>query len=271
MLIDFHVHMFPDAIAARTIDKLQRVSGFIPLTDGTQAASRALLRQNGCDLGVVMPIATNAHQQRSVNDWVKSIQGDGLVCFGSVYPTAQDTLDELAYIKSIGLHGVKLHPDYQNFFVDDPAVYSVYECMQELELPLMFHAGVDPLSPNLVHSRPAAIARVARDFPQLTVIAAHMGGFSEFEEAMRCVLSAGLENLYIDVSMSMLLQPPEVIRACILRHGAERVLFATDMPWSDGRATAEMIRGMGLSQREEELIFYRNALRILGMEDVKIP
>lgn len=93
-------------------------------------------------------------------------------CFGSVHPDAEDWPEALQYIKNAGLRGIKMHPDYQDFFIDDKRLFPIYDAIAALELPVTFHAGWDPLSPDCVHASPAAIKRVAKLFPKLKIIAA---------------------------------------------------------------------------------------------------
>ena len=144
MLIDFHTHCFPDKIAERAIAKLSYVSGGMkPNTDGTLGGLLSSMDAQGVDISVVLNIATNAHQQTSVNDFAASIKSDRIVPFGSVFPDSPDVLDELDRIHEMGLVGVKLHPDYQGFSVDDPKMKPIYKKIASLGLVTVFHAGFD--------------------------------------------------------------------------------------------------------------------------------
>ncbi|MFR9254869.1 MAG: amidohydrolase family protein [Merdibacter sp.] len=73
-----------------------------------------------------------------------------------------------------GLYGVKLHPAYQNFQFGDERYYPVYQAVCDCGLPLLLHAGRDPVAPGANRAASGGIARVARAFPRLTIIAAHM-------------------------------------------------------------------------------------------------
>ena len=127
MLIDFHTHCFPDAIAAGAVDKLAFASGGLtPYTDGTVAGLKDRMQRDGVDRSVVLHIATNERQQKKVNDFAASINGGNIVSFGAVFPTAPDALEELERIQSLGMKGVKLHPDYQGFSVDDEKMKPIY-------------------------------------------------------------------------------------------------------------------------------------------------
>ena len=138
-------HCFPDKIAARAIEKLADASGGIEnYADGTVEGLKNRIAQDGVDAAVVLNIATNARQQKSVNDFAAQINDEKTIfAFGSVYPDSPDALDELDRIKELGLKGVKLHPDYQGFFVDDPKWKPLYKKISSLGLITVFHAGMD--------------------------------------------------------------------------------------------------------------------------------
>ena len=145
MLIDFHTHCFPDKIAKAAIEKLSFVSGgLIPYTDGTVLGLKGSMENSKTDISVVLNIATNATQQKKVNDFAATInKEEGIIAFGSVFPDAPDALFELERIKALGLKGVKLHPDYQRFFVDDEKMKPIYKKISSLGLITVFHAGFD--------------------------------------------------------------------------------------------------------------------------------
>ena len=114
MLIDFHTHAFPEKIATKAIGKLADAAGLFPHTDGTVPALRALMKRDGVDLAVLLPIATNPAGQRQVNDFALSCAGDGILPFGTVHPDAPDALEELERLHGLGVKGVKFHPEYQS-------------------------------------------------------------------------------------------------------------------------------------------------------------
>lgn len=264
MIIDFHMHVFPDGLASRALGQLSQTAKLTPCTDGTVDGVLAKMSEWGVDAGVFLHIATNPKKQAKVNDFAAEAQNRhaSLYSFGSVHPDAPDAVDELVRIKALDLKGVKLHPDYQGFFADEERMDPIYDACSELGLPVVFHAGYDPFSPAVVHAPPAAVARVVRRFPRLTVVAAHMGGFACYEETLAEL--CGLE-LYFDTSMSAPACPLELYRALIKKKGAERILFASDNPWSSPPAEAAWLERVGLSSEELDLIYHKNAERLLGL------
>ena len=263
MLIDAHVHMFSEKIAQKALNNLSEICKSPYFADGTLRGTKEKLREWGVDAAMAMNIATKPTQQPIVNNWAASIHDPMFYCFGSVHPDAPDVLDELQRIKSLGMHGVKLHPDYQGFLIDDPQRVPIYDAVSSLGLPVTFHTGWDPLSPDLIHAAPQAVAKVVKLFPRMTVIAAHMGGMARYREAEEYV--AGLP-LYIDTSMSSRLCSPEQFERLVSRHGSEHVLFGSDCPWSRSCDEFDFIERTHLTDREKENIYCKNARRLLGLE-----
>lgn len=263
MIIDTHIHFFMDAIAQKAAAKLKATAQIPCYTDFTEADTRRKLKEWGIDFGLLLPIATKPGQQRKINDWAALLQGGSILCFGTVHPAAQDALTELEYIKALGLRGVKMHPDYQNFFFDDESAFPLYEKMAELGLPLALHAGFDPVSPEVAHATPAMIRDVKRVVPGLRIMAAHMGGHAMYDDVEKYIVG---ENVYIDISMTPGSCPQEQFERIIKNHGAEKVLFASDCPWTEPRQELVMLEKVELTGVEMERILYRNAAELLNVD-----
>ncbi|MGI5905614.1 MAG: amidohydrolase family protein [Candidatus Pararuminococcus gallinarum] len=263
MQIDFHTHCFPDKIAERAVGKLYSICGITPQTNGTYDDTCRAMKEWGTDIAVLFNIATNAHQQTSVNNFAASHNNGPTRAFGSVHPEAENALEELERIKELGLRGIKLHPDYQEFFVEEERIFPIYQKCQDLGLMVAFHAGWDPLSPEVVHTTPKGMVTVLDHFPNLTVILAHMGGFNMWEDVEKYMI--GRNNVYLDTSLAMGNMPKEQFVRMVRNHGVKRILFGTDCPWSDGAAAVEYVKASGLTEDEQALIFYKNGCELLGI------
>ncbi len=267
MIIDTHVHIFNDDLAKRASAKLQATAKIPCYTDFTEHDTRQKLREWGVDLGVVLPIATKPSQQRTINDWALTLQHGNLICFGTVHPDAKDAIDELQRIRNMGLYGVKLHPDYQNFYVDDPKLFPIYEALCSLGLPVVFHAGFDPVSPQVTHAAPQGIAHVLKEFPGLKVIAAHMGGILRYDDVEQYLVG---KNVFFDISMSPVYCSLPQFERILKKHGADKILYASDCPWSLFSDEMALLEHCRLTAREMDLILYRNAARILGLSQFSV-
>ena len=264
MVIDFHTHCFPDTIAEKAMGTLaQNAGNAIPVFDGTVGGLTAYLEQHHIDKAVVLHIATNQKQQKNVNNFAASINNSGrLISFGSVHPFAPDVLDELERIQSLGMKGIKFHPDYQDFFVDDPAVFPVYQKAARLGLVTVFHSGVDLEFFEPVHCSPERLRRALPQFDGAPVVAAHWGGYMSLYETEKHLVG---QPVFFDTSFAYGRVPQQHAKRILARHGADKILFGSDMPWSATHDELRMIESLGLSQSEFEAVTYKNAERLLGM------
>lgn len=262
MYIDFHTHAFDDKIAAKAIANLSVTSGFVPYTNGTVSDLKRILKEDGVDRAVLLPIATKPTQQTVINNISAKLNCYEFICFGSVHPDAEDALDELERIKSLGLKGIKLHPDYQNFVVEDEKLFPIYKKCEELGLIVVFHAGFDPLSPDFIHCRPRESATVAKKFKNLKFVFAHLGGMNLFDDVYEYL--AGIENVWLDTAFLHGRIDDELLTAIIKKHSAKRVLLASDLPWQRTRDAIEQIDRLELTVDEKEWIFHKSAQSLLG-------
>jgi len=262
MIIDFHTHTFPDDLAQRAIATLSQRAGIPALTDGTNDGLRASMRRAGVDYALIAPIATRPSQVRSINAWAADVTASTpeLICLGTLHPALDNWREEIAHLCADGIPGVKMHHDYQECFVDDPIMLPQYRALAEAGLILLVHAGVDIGLPPPVHCTPDRLARVLDSVPNLTIIAAHMGGYLQWEAVEEHLVG---RNLYFDTSYSLTDLGAERMMALIRAHGASRVLFATDSPWTDQQAEVAGIRALPLSEDERQAILGGNAERLL--------
>lgn len=262
MYIDFHTHAFDDKIAQRAIDNLVATSGFKPYTNGTVSDLKRQLKEDDIDRAVLLPIATKPTQQTVINDMSARLNSYEFICFGSVHPDASDAVTELERIKSLGLKGIKLHPDYQNFVVEDERMFPIYKKCEELGLIIVFHAGFDPLSPDFIHCKPREAAIVAKKFPDLKFVFAHLGGMNLFDEVYEHL--AGLKNVWLDTAFLSGRIDDKLLTSIIKKHTAQRILLASDLPWQKTSDAIKQIEGLDLSRDEKEWIFSKSAQRLLG-------
>ncbi len=265
MIIDFHTHAFSEKIVEKAMKNLSETSGIVPYTDGTVNGLLKHMDKSGVDISVILPIATKPSQQKIVNQWAKEIKSDRIYPFGSVHPDSEDLSETIDDIKNSGLYGIKLHPDYQGFFADEKRIYPIYEKCSRIGLPIIFHAGYDPLYPDQLHSTPKDFAQIHRDFPDLTMILAHLGGMYRWEQVERYI--AGTEGkVYLDLGFTAGEIGNNILLRIIKKHGADRILMASDCPWDDPAHEIEMIKKLDISESEKNKILFENAAKILGID-----
>ncbi len=260
MIIDFHTHCFPDKLASKAIPKLSYDAGGLhAFTDGTAAGLKASMEREHVGISVVMHIATNPHQQKAVNDFAVSLNSDCLISFGSVHPDAEDVFDELERICALGLKGVKFHPEYQNFHVNDPKMKPIYKKISQLGLITLFHAGFDYGFMPPYHCMPDAMANALFWFDS-PVIAAHWGGCNCGLEVLKHL--CGLP-IYFDTSFGYGNMPKGIAQEIISHHGVDKLLFGSDSPWHSPGQERLLLDSLELSEQERKKIEFENAAKLL--------
>ena len=256
MIIDSHVHLYPDAIAGRASGGIAAFYSMPTRYDGSARALLGACGHAGVEKCVLCSVATTPAQVGPINKFLageKQRLGFAALCALHPQMTEAQLADTLAFALANGLAGAKLHPDFQRFRADDPQVFFLYEALAEHKLPLLLHAG----DSRFDFSSPARIANAAGAFPDLTIVAAHLGGWSQWEDGAR--LLPARENVLVDTSSSLYSLPPVRAREIIRAFGAQRVLFGTDFPMWDAAGELRRLRVLELEEEEMEMILWRNA------------
>ena len=256
---DIHAHVFPDKIAAKVVTTLESFYNFP--WEGTGTVGDLLANMDKAAVGrtVIFSCATKPEQVTAANSFLSEIQQqhpERFCAFGTIHPDCPDIDGVLKDIKERGLRGIKLHPDFQQIYIDEPAMIRIYEKL-DATLPLMIHMG----DPRTDFSSPHRLAKVLERFPELVVIAAHFGAYREWDQAWKHLVG---KNVYFDTSSSLAQLPAEEAVKLIRAHGVEKILFASDYPASNLENAIKDILQLGLTPQENEQIFHLNAERILG-------
>ncbi len=268
LVVDFHTHIFPNHIAAKTIQHLEQVGKIKAATDGSLSGLLQSMSEAGIDLSVVLPVVTKPSQFVSVNDYAAKINGmDGIISFGGIHPDTSDYIRELDVIKKLGLPGIKLHPDYQNTFIDDEKYVKIIRYALKLGLIITIHAGIDIGLPETVHCTPERVKLLLRqvegqNLGSPKIILAHAGGYGCWDQVEDLLVG---ENVLFDISYSFGHINIQQLKRIIGNHGSHRILFATDCPWGSQKETLDMFYQLQLDTRDEQQILSLNATKLLGL------
>lgn len=263
MVIDFHTHIFPDKIAARSIIHLENASGITAATDGTLQGLLDSMEKNQVDLSVILPVVTKPSQFESVNQFAAEVNEKykgRLISFGGIHPDSEDYRAELDRIKELGLPGVKLHPDYQGVMIDDPRYMNIIKYADSLGLMIVVHAGIDIGLPEPVHCPPDKARKVLDILHPDRLILAHLGGWKQWNSVYE--LLAG-EQVYFDTSFTFDYIEQDVFLKILDKHGYEKVLFATDSPWSDAKRAVAFAKSLPIEEEAVDAILCKNARNLL--------
>ncbi len=262
MKIDFHVHAFPDKVAAKAIPKLSAAGNITPTTDGTVREAKQLALKHGFDKIVLLNIAETPAQQAKANEFALSQADEQIIPFAALHPLSLDWRYQLDKASELGAKGVKLHPEYQLFDVDDSAVYPFYEEVAKRGMILLFHAGFDPAFPQSRRCYPDRASKMVDDFAGSKIVFAHMGNCLDLFETQQHLLG---KPVYFDISMAHTGIPPQEAGAFMIAHGIKKFLFGTDTPWGGYEKTLNWLNETGLSTDEIDIILGENAQKLLGL------
>ena len=271
MYIDIHTHAFHPKIAHKAVDHLNSFYSITCSGDGTIANLLERERKAGLEKCVVLCAATAPAQVIPANNYAISLQRehpDRVIAFGTVHPAYDNWENELARIKAAGIRGIKLHPDFQSFWLDDPRLLPIFEAAQK-DFVFEIHVG-DKTSPDKNPSCPYKLASILRQFPGIRVIAAHFGGYRMWSHALEVFSGSTFENLWFDTSSTTPFATPELAHKLLSTFPRERILFGTDWPLYDPVEELQRLQTLGgLSDSEMEVIM-SNASALLAPNNMPV-
>ena len=264
MIIDFHTHIFPADIGPAILKDLSTRTCIPHYNDGSLDSLLHSMNKNRINASVVSRITTSPKKVVQVNQWLLSCKQDRIIPLAAIHPEVPDLDDYVASLKASGFKGIKIHPDYQGFYVDDPKMYPVYDAARQVRLPILFHAGLDRGLPPPVHALPHNLLKIHQMFPDLVMVAAHMGGEDNYEETKQLLLG---RDIYLDTAFVLRIMKTETLRHFFSAHPIERFLFGTDNPFTDQTAELKGLLDLPiLSWKQKKKILGQNAARLLGIE-----
>lgn len=260
-IFDFHCHIYPDKIAERATMATGKFYGIkTPERKGTVSELLSQCDEAGISGALVQSVATTPAQVQSINEFIARTVAENprLIGFGTLHPESEDIEADVNHLIELGLKGVKLHPDIQAFALNDPRCMNLFEACAD-RLPFLVHAGDD----RYQYSNPAQFVPVLNAFPHTRVIAAHLGGWSVWDEATDAFCGR-YDQLMVDSSSCQFVLSPERYFDLIHRFGTDRVLFGSDYPmWSPKDELAQFLK-LPFTADEFENILYKNAKTLLN-------
>jgi hypothetical protein len=269
LIIDAHTHIFPDDIAARILANTAKMFNVPIYGTGTAADLLARMDENGITYAVIHMVSPTPASVHQTNTWLINLKQDRFIKFGTIHPRLKNLSHELDRLKDHNINGVKLQPEVQGFTVDDrAAAYHLYEALAKKQLKVMFHVGGNPVAKPDNRSTPLMILNVAKEFPELTIIAAHLGGNNMWDSVYE--LLAGAANVYLETSLSYENIVPELAQKIIRKHGLNKIFFGTDYPFAPVGKSVKIARSVSfLNTTEKEEILGENAFQFFLSSNLK--
>jgi predicted TIM-barrel fold metal-dependent hydrolase len=260
-IIDFHVHAFPDELATRAMRKLlEEAPEARAHLDGTVRELLRSMDRCGIEKCVLSCIATQPKQFEPIFDWCRQIRGERVIPFPSVHPADEAAAKRVEQIKTEGFAGVKFHPYYQDFRLDEKRMEPIYDKASELGLMVVVHTGYDIAFAYDRRADCERILKVAQRWPDLKFIATHLGAWRMWNEVREQFIG---KQVYTEISMALEELERHTARDMLMLHPADYILFGTDSPWTDQGQTLKLLQDLDLPQERMEKILYSNAARLL--------
>lgn len=267
-IIDFHTHIFPDSIAEKTIKvlksniKRERGKSVNNYTDATLSGLKKSMEENGIFMSVILPIVTNPKSTAHINEFALKINRENrnIISFAGIHPLSENISKTMEEIKNAGFFGIKLHPEFQNFYINSPEGIKILEEAEKQGLYTVIHSGADIGMPPPVHCTPEMLKDVLNYVSGKYIIAAHLGGWSMPDRVEKCLVGT---NIMFDTAFIKDYVSEDRITRIINSHGSEKIVFGSDSPWENPKDTAKFITSLNINSDAISNILYKNAARII--------
>lgn len=261
-VLDAHCHIFPEKIALRAAMAIGKFYDSKMKMDGKTETLLKAGEAAGFTHYLVQSVATTPKQVSRINHFISETvkeSGGKMTGFGAMHPESENMQADIEELISLGLKGVKLHPDIQGYKSDDYRMLKIYELCEKYSLPVLIHCG----DSRYDNSNPNRIAPILDIYENLTVIGAHFGGYSVWEQAAERL--AKYKNFYVDTSSSLFALKKEEAEKLIAIYGDDKVLFGTDYPMWNPKEELDRFLTLDLSEEQRKKILWDNGAKLLNI------
>lgn len=262
MIIDAHAHVWPDRIAELALTA-NRLPDLQARGDGTVGGLTADMVDSGVSMSCCLGIANQARHVDSVNRFVSELSVENRFGFGTVHVDLSPE-ENVASLRRHSVRAVKIHPLFQSFALDDPRLWAIFEAMGS-EFAVITHVGAGGSAETNRLSSPSMIRDIAKQFPQLRLMACHFGGYKILDDAEEMLSGA---DVILETSWppSLKTLQPDRVRRLIRDHGAERIVFGSDWPMTSPAEEIRAIEALGLTDTETKRVLGGTLASVLGIE-----
>lgn len=259
-IIDAHAHIYPSKIAEKAT---KTIGVFYDIEMQMPAGTPERLIEEGSRAGIskflVHSCATKPEQVRAINEFIKREMDNHpeFIGFMTLHQdlTEEQMVEEVNWCYKNGFKGVKLHPDFQKFYIDEEKAEKIYRAVGD-KFPILFHTGDD----RYPYSEPERLVKMAKKYPFVTFIGAHFGGYRRWDDAK---IYKGLDNVYFDTSSSLTFITVEKAKELIDLLGVDKFFFGTDFPMWEACGELERFYKIPLTDQEREMILSKNVKKVL--------
>jgi predicted TIM-barrel fold metal-dependent hydrolase len=264
-IIDSHNHIWPDKVVLKAKSSLENSLGRKLVDIPTEYNLLKNMDKAGISKSIIAGVATRPDQVKPINNWLFSISKSNkrILPFACLHPFYNEYKDEIKRIKD-NAQGIKLQPETQEFFIDDEKVFHLYEQMQNFNIPLLLHCGreLKEQREEDIRSTPDRLLKVINQFPNLTIIAAHMGGFLMWEDVVKKLNG---ENLYFDTACSIANMPIDLVNKYFNKYGFDKIIYGSDYPMTMPKEEIDFINSLNIADSDKSKILGQNIGKLLKL------
>lgn len=258
--IDFHTHVFPDHLASKAVEHLAGAADVEAKGKGTLDDLREKMDEANVKTSILAAIATRIDQVASINRWLWSNRSERFEPFAAIHPEDPDRRERIHEAAGTGFKGIKLHPNYQSFYPDEERILELCRAIADEGMILLLHSGVDwAFEENM--AAPQRLVKLMEEVPDLKLVAAHCGGFENWEDVEKYLAGA---DVWFDISFTLPFIEKDQFMRIARKHGTDRLLFGTDYPWATPGDNLKILNTFDFTEEEKEQILHKNAEELLS-------
>lgn len=258
-----HVHVYPDKIAFKAAQSIGTFYDAPIRSNGTIEELLKETKATGISKCLIHSVATTVHQVYSINDFVHAqmLEHNEFIGFMALHPdmSEEEIYNEVNRAISLGLKGIKLHPDCQRFYIDEERAEKIYRIV-EGRLPILMHMG----DPRYDYSNINRLITILNKYKNLQVIAAHMGGYTKWDD-VGLYHNIENDNFHFDTTSSLSFLSSERATSIIKEFGAEKYFFGSDYPMWKAADELQLFDNLQLTDDEKEKILGLNIKNFLKL------
>lgn len=265
-IFDVHVHIYPDNIAEKAADAIvDFYSKFDVSAHAKGSIEDCIERMDaaGTSKFAAHSVAVRPHSAYRINDFILSEYEkypDRIIPFAAIHPDLENLEEFANQCRIRGFRGFKIHPDMQRFQLDGEDASAMMRAIEKTGLPVLIHCG----DARYDYDGPKRVLGLREKYPDLNMIAAHFGGWLQWDEAVSILPGKGI---MVDLSSSIYKWLPEKAAEVIRIFGSENILYGTDYPMWDPEYELRRFMAVPLTEKERDDIFWNNADKLFGLDE----
>ena len=260
MIIDFHTHYYPDDLAYRALHGVDDVCEGD--NNGTYDGLKRAMLNAGVDRAVVLAVCNRPGHEEKINSFILGKTDETIIPFFSVHPYSENAPYLVRKYADLGIKGIKLHPNMQQFRLNDERLLPLCRAIRDSGIIALFHCGKPGRTATSFDVYPSDFLPLMDILDPEHTVLAHTGGYGISDSEINVLRSI---NVYTDLSLAASQFTPDRMKSILEFLPADRMLFGSDSPWRDIKASLDFIRCLCKNDTALQQLMHANAEKLLGL------